>query len=148
MREGGRREGKEGGGQGVSASSSGQRLELGYERVKENAPRQALAQLAADLAREVHDVRELLDLHERVDDDRLGLAHAVDVVAGEVDEHDVLGAVLDRGRQLGGKSGVLCGREEEERRREGQFLLQLHVPHGHRRREGEKSTHLPGSCPS
>lgn len=111
-----KREGREG--ERVSAGS----VETVVERRREcGAPRQALAQLAADLAREVHDVRELLDLHERVDDDRLGLAHAVDVVAREVDEHDVLGAVLDRGRQLGGEGGVLCRRKGEEGRGGGQL---------------------------
>jgi hypothetical protein len=42
----------------------------------------------------VDDVAELLELHEVVDLDGLGLAHAVHVVPREVDEHDVLRAVL------------------------------------------------------
>lgn len=66
------------------------------------------AEHPADLTGQVHHVRELLDLHERVDDDRLGLAHPVDVVPGEVDQHDVFGAVLDRRGELSGELGVLC----------------------------------------
>lgn len=77
-------------------------------REKRDSPILILAEHPADLTRQVHDVRELFDLHERVDDDRLGAAHAVDVVPREVDEHDVLGAVLDRGGQLRGELGVLC----------------------------------------
>jgi hypothetical protein len=66
------------------------------------------AEHTADLTRQVHHVRELLDLHKRVDDDRLGLAHPVDVVPGEVDQHDVFGAVLDRRGELSREFGVLC----------------------------------------
>ena len=70
----------------------------------------ALAQNARDLRDEVLDVTELLDGHEAVDSGRERVADPVDVVAGEVDEHDVLGAVLDRVSEFGGESVVLLWR--------------------------------------
>ena len=48
---------------------------------------------------DVHDVRVGLDRHERVDGDGAVLAHAAEVVAPEVDEHHVLGALLLVGEQ-------------------------------------------------
>lgn len=87
-------------------------------------------------------MRELLDLHERVDDDRLGLAHAVDVVAREVDEHDVLGAVLDRGGELGSEGGVLCGVEKGRSRSAPAVASRARI-------DGrETGTHQQASCPS
>ena len=41
-----------------------------------------------------------LDLHQAVDRHRPGPGHAADVVAAEVDEHDVLGALLQVAEQL------------------------------------------------
>lgn len=52
---------------------------------------------------------EALDEHEAVDAGGVRGADAVDVVAGEVDEHDVFGAVFEAGAQLGGEGGVLVG---------------------------------------
>jgi hypothetical protein len=69
-------------------------------RAGESAPCETLAEDSRDLTREVHHVAEFLDLHQAVDVDRLGPAHAVDVVPCEIDEHDVLGAVLEGSEQL------------------------------------------------
>ena len=55
------------------------------------------------------DVRVGLDAHERLDLDRAVLAHAAEVVAAEVDEHHVLGALLLVGEQVGGDLAVLVG---------------------------------------
>jgi len=52
-------------------------------------------------------VRVDLDRHEAVDRDRAVLAHAPEVVAAEVDEHDVLGALLLVGEQLVGDARVV-----------------------------------------
>lgn len=40
------------------------------------------------------DVAELLHDHQAIDAGARGVAHTVDVVAGQIDQHDVLGAVL------------------------------------------------------
>ena len=55
----------------------------------------------------MHHVRVGLDGHERVDLDRAVLAHPAEVVAPEVDEHDVLGALLLVGEQALGDPRVL-----------------------------------------
>ncbi|TLD05191.1 uncharacterized protein PgNI_09741 [Pyricularia grisea] len=65
---------------------------------------------ARDLGDEVLDVAEALDHHEAVDAGLERVAHARDVVAGQVDQHDVLGAVLEARRQLVGQPLVLLGR--------------------------------------
>ena len=59
----------------------------------------AVAQLAGDLGDEVRDVREALDLRKRSTSHGAGPADAGEVVAAEVDEHHVLGAILLRGEQ-------------------------------------------------
>ena len=41
-----------------------------------------------------------LDDHELIDPHGAGLAHATEIVALQVDEHDVLGALLGMGRKL------------------------------------------------
>ncbi len=61
-------------------------MEAGFPRAED----------ARDLGDKVLDVGEFLDDHEAVDAGGEGVADAVDVVAGEVDEHDVLGAVFER----------------------------------------------------
>ena len=53
-----------------------------------------VAQPARDLADDVEDVRVGLDDHVLVDADRAVLADAAEVVAAEVDQHHVLGALL------------------------------------------------------
>ena len=63
-------------------------------RAQQVERRHAVRQLAADLRDEVRDVREALGLEEPLDLHRPGPADAREVVAAEVDEHDVLGAVL------------------------------------------------------
>jgi hypothetical protein len=55
----------------------------------------------------VHHVAVVLDGHEALDRHRAVFAHPPQVVAPEVDEHDVLGALLLVGEQLGGQSRVL-----------------------------------------
>lgn len=54
------------------------------------------------------DMAELLDLHEMVDLDGVGLADTVDVVAGEIDEHDVFGPVFLGRAELFAQDLVLC----------------------------------------
>jgi hypothetical protein len=70
-------------------------------------PSLVLPEHATDLTGEVNDVRELFEPHEVVDLDGRRLADSVDVVSGEVDEHDVFGSVLWRGEQAGSESSVL-----------------------------------------
>ena len=55
-------------------------------------------------------MREPLGLEEAGDRDRAGLADAREVVAAEVDEHHVLGAVLRRGEQSLGVALARMGR--------------------------------------
>ena len=75
----------------------------------------ARAQRARDGGDDVHHVAVGLDLHQLVHVDAAVLAHAPEVVAAEVDEHHVLGALLLVGEQLGGDRAILLGR----RRRDG-----------------------------
>jgi hypothetical protein len=51
-------------------------------------------ELAGHVTDQVHHVRIALDLHEFGDLDGAELGDATDVVASEVDQHDVLGALL------------------------------------------------------
>src|SRR5690606_41193077 len=60
----------------------------------------AVVQFAAHVGHQVHDVGIALDGHGVRDLDRAGLGNAADVVAGQVDEHDVFGALLRVGQQL------------------------------------------------
>lgn len=54
----------------------------------------AFSEEPSDEGGEVYDMRELLDLHQVNDLDRLWLADTIDIVPGEIDEHDMLGPVL------------------------------------------------------
>ena len=71
--------------------------------------RDALAQRPGDGGDDVHHVRVGLDRHERLDLDAAGLADAPEVVAAEVDEHHVLGALLRVLEQLARDALVLRG---------------------------------------
>jgi hypothetical protein len=85
--------------------------EGGAQEVEVRDPR---AQVAGDLRDEVRHVREPLRLEEALDVDRAGHAHPRQVVAGQVDEHDVLGSIL----LGGGKSrdvAVAGGRRPRDR---------------------------------
>ena len=55
----------------------------------------------------MHDVGVALDHQRSFGLDRADLGDAADVVAAEVDEHDVLGALLGVGQQLGLERAVL-----------------------------------------
>ena len=66
-----------------------------------------LAQRPRDLGDDVDHVRVGLDLHQPLDVHAAVLADAPEVVAAEVDEHHVLGALLLVGQQLGGDRGVV-----------------------------------------
>ncbi len=57
----------------------------------------------------MHHVAVGLDLHQLVDRDPAVLAHAPEVVAPQVDEHHVLGALLLVGEQLLGDPAVVLG---------------------------------------
>ena len=72
-------------------TADGARREARAEHVER---RHAVADLADDLGDEVRDVREPLDLHAARDVHRPRAADPREVVAAEVDEHHVLGAVL------------------------------------------------------
>ena len=64
------------------------------------------AKRAFERADEMHDVRVALDEHEVLDLDGAEVADAADVVAAEVDEHDVLGELLFVGAQIGFEAAV------------------------------------------
>ena len=93
--------------------------------------RHPVAQLADDLRDEVRDVGEPLDLHVAGHVDGARLADAGEVVAAEVDEHHVLGAIL-----LGGEQplGVALGRlgRAGDRAEAGAAVLAGHEPLGRR----------------
>jgi hypothetical protein len=56
---------------------------------------------AFDVADDVHDVRVALDAKGLGDLDGAGFRDAADVVAGQVDQHHVLGTLLGVGQQFG-----------------------------------------------
>ena len=62
-----------------------------------------------DVAHEMEDVAVLLDLHVLADRHRAGPRHPPEVVAPEVDEHDVLGPLLGIALELLGEDRVLLG---------------------------------------
>ncbi len=68
-----------------------------------------LAQGARHLADDVQHVRVGLDDHQLVDRDRAVLADPPEVVATQVDQHHVLGALLGVGDQPLGEAAVLLG---------------------------------------
>src|SRR5207245_3934696 len=70
---------------------------------------QARRDAPLDVRDDVHDVRIALDQHFLGHLDASGRGDAADVVAAEVDQHDVLGALLRIGEQLLGDRGVLLG---------------------------------------
>src|SRR5690606_38615402 len=65
---------------------------------------------ALDVADDMLDVRVLLDRHLVGDPDGAGHRDAPDVIAREVDQHQVLGALLRVGEQFVGQRLVLLGR--------------------------------------
>ena len=67
------------------------------------------AQAALDVADDVHDVRVALNDHEVVHFHAREFARAAHVVAREVHEHEVLGALLRIGEEFGGVRVVLGG---------------------------------------
>jgi hypothetical protein len=70
----------------------------------------AVLQQAFDVADDVHHVRIALDDEGLGHLDAAGLGDAADVVARQVDQHQVFGAFLRVGRQLGFQRLVLLGR--------------------------------------
>ena len=50
---------------------------------------------------------ELLEFHEMVHFNRLGLANPIDIISCQIDQHDVLGAILLRREEYGTQLLVL-----------------------------------------
>ena len=65
------------------------------------------AEPAGDVRGDVHHVRVALDLHDVGELDGAVVGDPADVVAAQVHEHDVLGALLGIGQQLLGQGTVL-----------------------------------------
>ena len=74
----------------------------------------------------MHDVRVALGLEEPLDANRAGPAHPREVVASEVDEHDVLRPVLLRGEQAL-RVAFAGGDRPGDRVQAGTAALELHV---------------------
>src|SRR5207302_5190400 len=72
-----------------------------------------VAQLPVDLRNEMRDVRIRLDVEEPLDAYRSRNADARKVVTSEIDEHDVLGAILLRREQAFGISRPAFGRARD-----------------------------------
>src|SRR5262249_2868059 len=72
---------------------------------------QVRSKTTGHLADDVHHVRVSLDPHSLRNLHAARLAHPTDIVARQVDQHDVLGAVLIVGDQLSGQRFVLFWRE-------------------------------------
>ena len=90
---------------GFGAPESVPRRERGAQQVERG---DLGAQLAGHLGDEMRDVGEPLRLEEALDLDRSGDAHAREVVAAEVDEHDVLRPLLRVALELLGEDAVLA----------------------------------------
>src|SRR6266436_10312722 len=60
------------------------------------------AQTAHYVGHDVHDMAVALDLHELCYSNGAEFCHSTDVIACEIDKHDVLGALLRIRQQLGG----------------------------------------------
>ena len=88
----------------LGRARDGPRGEARAERVQGVESRR---ELSFDDRGEVHDVREAVDAHELLHADRPRARDAPDVVAREVDEHDVLRPLLLGGTQLGLVRSVL-----------------------------------------
>src|SRR6266849_7029001 len=71
--------------------------EAGHERVKAI---HIFAQATAQAGNDVHDVGKTLDDHELLDFDGAVVADTAEIVAAEIDEHDVLGALFFAGKQF------------------------------------------------
>ena len=80
--------------------------EGGFERVD---PVGAVGEPAAHRRDHVDDVRVQLHLHELVDLDAARRAHPAQVVAPQIDQHDVLGPLLLVGTQIGDQAPVFGG---------------------------------------
>ena len=81
----------------------------GKAALRASVGRGAVGQRAAHAGDHVDDVRVELHAHELVDAHAARHAHAPQVVAPEVDEHHVLGALLLVGAQVGDEAPVLGG---------------------------------------
>ncbi len=75
--------------------------------------RHAFLELAVDLRHEVRDVRVRLDLEKPDDVHAAGSADAREIVAAEIDEHDVFRAVLLRRKQPVGITRAALGRARD-----------------------------------
>ena len=70
----------------------------------------ASGEFAGDMGDDVHDMAVTLDCHEVGDFHRAVFRDAADIVAGEVDEHEVLSALLRIGHEIGGVGIILLDR--------------------------------------
>ena len=87
-----------------------ERVPAGKVARKTSIGRGVVAQVALDRRDQVHDVAEALDLHELGDLDRSGDAHLREVVAREIDEHEVLGALFASPSSSSARSTSCSGR--------------------------------------
>src|SRR4029079_3961439 len=78
--------------------------EAGPQRVERA---EFVADLALDIADDVHNMREAFDLHQPRHTHGARLRNATDIVPPEIDQHDVLGPLLLVGQQLLGQLGVV-----------------------------------------
>lgn len=61
---------------------------------RSRSPGLVLSENTANLTGQVNDMAKLFQPHQVVHLHGLGLAHSVDVVSSEIDQHDVFGPVL------------------------------------------------------
>jgi hypothetical protein len=79
-----------------------------HERKASIAEYRSSSSVPSTWADDMHDVREPFDLHELRNVHRARLGHPSDVVAPEVDEHDVFGKLLFVGHQVDFKGMILA----------------------------------------
>lgn len=73
-----------------------------------NSPCLILSELACYLTGQMYNMTEFLHDHEFINLDRRRLAHAIDIVSGQVDEHYVFSSVFLRVEQLLAQPFIFC----------------------------------------
>ncbi len=78
-----------------------ERVPAGKQAISASKQSASWAKLSAEARGQMHHVRIALDEHQPVDFHRTVFADAAQVVASQIDEHDVLGALFGIGEEFG-----------------------------------------------
>jgi hypothetical protein len=81
----------------------------GKRRDKKIESSLAAGKLAANIRNDVDNVGITLDGHQLIDFHSANLRDSADVISSQIDQHDVLGALLGIGEQIGFEFSLLLG---------------------------------------